>query len=126
MLKATHQAEKQVYSPGETIIKQGQPVEYFFMIANGEVEVVLNNPGCPELALARLGKGQFFGDVELMHNEDSVASVRAAHSGPVELSLLPKESFEELLNSSPGTQDVVEKVAKKRLKENLAQNGGCE
>jgi ABC-type lipoprotein export system ATPase subunit len=126
MLQATHQADKKVYSPGATIIEQGKPVEHFFMIANGEVEVVLNNPGCPELALARLGKGQFFGDVELMHNEDSVASVRAAFSGPVELSLLPKESFEELLNNSPGTQEVVEKVAKKRLEENLAQNGDCE
>jgi ABC-type lipoprotein export system ATPase subunit len=126
MLQATHQADKKVYSPGATIIEQGQPVEHFFMIANGEVEVVLNNPGCPELALARLGKGQFFGDVELMHNEESVASVRAAHTGPVELSLLPKESFEEILHSSPSTQEVVEKVAKKRLEENLAQNGDCE
>jgi len=126
MLKATHQAEKKIYLPGATIIEQGQPVEHFFMIANGEVEVVLKNPGCPELALARLGKGQFFGDVELMHNEESIASVRAAYSGPVELSLLPKESFEDLLNRSPSTQEVVEKVAKKRLEENLAQNGDCE
>lgn len=126
MLQATHQAQKQTFQPGTTIIEQGVQVEYFFMIAEGEVDVVLKNPGCPEIALARLGKGQFFGDVELIHNENSIASVRAALSGPVQLSMLPRSTFENLLDSSPQTQDVVEKVAAMRLQENLSRNGGCE
>jgi putative ABC transport system ATP-binding protein len=126
MLKATHQAEQKIYQPGATIVEQGLPIEHFFMIADGEVDVVLNNPGCPEMALARLGKGQFFGEVELLHNEDSIASERASLSEPVKLSLLPKAVFENLLEISPDTQDVIEQVAQKRLSENLAQNGDCE
>ncbi|MFN2177118.1 MAG: ATP-binding cassette domain-containing protein [Anaerolineales bacterium] len=126
MLQATHMAEKRLYQPGSIIIEQGQQVDHLFMIINGEVDVVLKNPGCPEISLARLGKGQFFGEVELIHNEDSIASVRAASRSEVELSLLPKEEFYRLLDGSPQTMDVIETVANKRLEENLAKNGGCE
>lgn len=125
MLAATHQAEKRVYQPGSTIIRQGERVEYFFMVASGAVDILLNNPGCPEISLARLGQGQFFGEVELMHSENSIASARAAPGGPVELALLSKEEFHQLLHGSQPTQDVVEKVARIRLEENLVQNGDC-
>lgn len=126
MLQATHQAEKRTYQPGEIIIQQGEAVEHFFMVADGSVEVVLNNPGCPEISLARMGQGQFFGDVELIHSENSVASVRASSEMPVSLSLIPKEDFNQLLSGSPPTLDMVKNVAQTRLEENLAQNGGCD
>ncbi len=126
MLQATHKAEKRIYQPGSVIIEQGQQVDHLFMIARGDVDVVLKNPGCAEIALARLGRGQFFGEVELMHREDSVASVKAAPRCEVELVLLPKEDFYRLLERSPQTMDVIETVASTRLEENLAKNGGCE
>jgi len=126
MLQATHKAEKRIYQPGSVIIEQGQRVDHLFMIARGDVDVVLRNPGCAEIALARLGRGQFFGEVELMHSEDSVASVKAAPRCEVELVLLPKEDFYRLLERSPQTMDVIETVASTRLEENLAKNGGCE
>ncbi len=125
MLAATHQAEKRVYQPGSTIIRQSERVEYFFMVSSGAVDILLDNPGCPEISLARLGQGQFFGEVELMHSENSIASARAAPGEPVELALLPKEEFHQLLRGSPPTQDAVEKVARIRLEENLTQNGDC-
>jgi ABC-type lipoprotein export system ATPase subunit len=126
MLQVTHQAAKRIYQPGSTIIHQGKEVEHFFMIASGEVDVVLNSPGCPEISLARLGEGQFFGEVELLHSDNSIASVRAAVTGPVELSLLPKDGFHQLLRGSPSTQEMVAIVAQMRLEENRAQNGNCE
>ena len=125
MLQATYQAEKRVYQPRETIIHQGQQLEYFFMVASGEVEIVLSNPGCPEISLARFGRGQFFGEVELMHTKNSIASVRAAPDSPVELCLLPKEVFYQLLRESPSTSLLIDKVAKNRLEENRASNGNC-
>jgi ABC-type lipoprotein export system ATPase subunit len=126
MLQATHKAEKRIYQPGSVIIQQGQQIDHLFMIARGDVDVVLKNPGCAEIALARLGRGQFFGEVELMHREDSIASVKAAPGCEVELVLLPKEDFYRLLERSPQTMDVIETVASTRLEENLAKNGGCE
>jgi ABC-type lipoprotein export system ATPase subunit len=126
MLEATHLAERRMYQPGRTIIHQGEHVEHFFMVSSGEVDVVLKNPGCPEISLARLGKGQFFGEVELLHSDHSIASVRAAQDEPVELCMLPKADFLQLLHNSPPTRDVVERIAQARREENLSQNGDCE
>jgi ABC-type lipoprotein export system ATPase subunit len=123
MLEATHQAERRRYEPGSVILQQGERVDHFFMIASGEVDVVLNSPGCPEIPLARLGEGQFFGEVELLHSGDSIASVRAANNGPVELSLLSKNGFQQLVDGSPPTQEMLSRVARTRREENLARNG---
>ena len=83
-------------------------------------------PAAPRLSLACLGEGQFFGEVELLHSEGSIASARAAATGPVELSLLPKNGFQQLLGGSAPTREMVEKVARMRRDENRALNGNCE
>jgi len=126
MLQASHEAEKRLYGPGSVILQQGQEVDHFFMIASGEVDVVLNSPGCPEISLARLAEGQFFGEVELLHSGNSIASIRAAATGPVELSLLSKSGFHQLLGGSPSTRETVARVAQMRMEENRAQNGNCQ
>ena len=125
MLQATHQAQRRDYPAGATIIRQGEPVENFFMVAEGAVDVWLSNPGCAEIALARLGSGQFFGEVELIHGEHSIASVRAAPDSGAELALLPREEFYRLMSRSPSTQAAVEQIAHSRLEENKAHNGDC-
>jgi ABC-type lipoprotein export system ATPase subunit len=126
MLAATHQAKKQLFPPGSTIIRQGEPVDYFFMVANGEVDVILSNAECPEMCLARLGPGQFFGEVELTQGRNSVASVRAAKNGPVELALLERDQFTQLLRGSPPTERALAEVAQTRLEENLTKSEGCQ
>jgi len=60
-----------------------------------------------------------------MHTKNSIASVRAAPDSPVELCLLPKEVFYQLLRESPSTSLLIDKVAKNRLEENRASNGNC-
>jgi CRP-like cAMP-binding protein len=121
MLQITHQAAKRVYQPGETILQQGERVGHFFMVASGEVEVVLNKPDCPEISLARLGAGQFFGEVELLNGGKSIASVRAALSGAVEIALLDREEFLRLLDSAPVMQAELTGVAQKRVQEHQAR-----
>jgi energy-coupling factor transporter ATP-binding protein EcfA2 len=118
MLAATHQAKKQTYSPNETILRQGEPVDHFFMVVAGEVEVMVSSSTCEDMSLARLGPGQFFGEVELTHGGNSIASVRAASDRSVELALLPKEEFINLLDNSRPTQEVLKQVAQARLSEN--------
>ena len=43
MLSATKKAEKRQFTPGEMILRQGEPVEHFFMIQAGEVEIVVTH-----------------------------------------------------------------------------------
>ena len=121
MLQITHQAAKRVYQPGETILQQGERVGHFFMVASGEVDVMLKKPDCPEISLARLGTGQFFGEVELLNGGKSIASVRAALSGPVEIALLDREEFLSLIESAPVMQAELTGIAQKRVQEHQAR-----
>jgi ABC-type lipoprotein export system ATPase subunit len=123
MLQITHQAAQRVYQPGETILQQGEQVGHFFMVASGEVDVVLKKPGGPEMGLARLGAGQFFGEVELLklNRGKAIASVRAASSGPAEIALLDREEFLRLIGSAPAMQAELAGVAQARWQEHQAR-----
>ena len=118
MLAATHQARKQTFPASETILRQGEPVDYFFMVSEGEVDILLENQDCGEMCLARLGPGQFFGEVELTQGGESIASVRASVTSPVELALLPKNEFFQLIDGSPLTRNVMTELATSRRGEN--------
>lgn len=118
MLAATHKARRETYPPSEAILRQGEPVDYFFMVSAGEVDILLENKDCEEMCLARLGPGQFFGEVELTQGGGSIASVRAGTGSAVELALLPKGEFFQLVDGSPLTRNVMDEVASSRLGEN--------
>ena len=126
LLQATKTAERRVYQPGSTILRQGERVDDFFMVAKGDVDIVLSNAACRELNLARLGPGQFFGEVEILRGGDSIASARAAGDEPVELAVLSKEVFKQLLRSSSPMEAAIDKEVNIRYQENLAQRGECE
>lgn len=125
MLNVTHQLERLVFHPGETIIRKEQHVDSFFMILHGEVEVILQGRKCPELIVARLSPGQFFGEVELVRGGLSIANVRATPEGPVELVALNRAIFTELLANSPLTDDAIGKIVQARLAENKANDRRC-
>ena len=87
------------------------------MIESGEVEIVAKNEKSKEMLLARLGHGQFFGEVELTLESHSIASVQGAECG-AELALLPKELFCELIDGSLLTRNAMQEIAATRLAEN--------
>ena len=123
MLQATHDLQRRSYRPGEIVIHKGEPVQYFYMIGRGCVEVVDGSTGSG--VVAELAANQFFGEVELMGEETdqkpgALATIRAGAS-PVELGLLSRELFHTILEESPETVALVEDVARKRRQENLAR-----
>lgn len=116
MLAATHKARKQTFAPRDTILQQGESVEYFCMVISGQVEVVAKNVQSHEVSLACLGPGQFFGEVELTQGGESIASVRAAARG-AEIALLPRDTFFDLIDNSPLTRKRIQEVAETRRAE---------
>jgi CRP-like cAMP-binding protein len=125
MLQATRRAQKRVYPPGRAIIRQGEHIEHFFMVTSGEVDVLLNEPECPEISLARLGRGQFFGEISLLRGGTATATVRSTLDGPVEVALLERGDFLHLVNGSPPTKTNLDRVAQARLEENRARVEEC-
>jgi CRP-like cAMP-binding protein len=118
MLKVTHLLEPKEIPASSTIIQKGEHVDYFFMIARGQVDIVLEGPKRPEVTLARLGPGEFFGEVELIHGGNSIASVRAAPDSPVKLVALHHKDFSQMLAGSPLTDDAICRIVQARLAQN--------
>ena len=86
------------------------------MIVAGEVEIVINTNKHNERSLARLGPGQFFGEVELIQGGQSIASVRASEQG-VKVAILPKDEFYRLVDGSPLTRSAIQQTAISRVAE---------
>jgi ABC-type lipoprotein export system ATPase subunit len=120
MLKVSKILKSREYAPGEMILRKGGQVENFYMVAAGQVEIVLQHPKKEEFTLARLGPGEFFGEVELIHGGDSIASVRANEEGAVRLMTLPHADFNAMLKGSPLTDEALCKIVQARLAENRA------
>ena len=120
MLEATRLLEHFTYQPNSMILPAGQHVDYFFMIKSGQVEVVLECGSHREdsVTIARMGPGQFFGDIELVRGGQSVACIRADPEGPVELVALRRADFQKLLGQSPLTEEAIGNIVQIRLAEN--------
>jgi ABC-type lipoprotein export system ATPase subunit len=117
MLDATRRAARRTVAPGSPVLRQGEPVEHFFMIVSGSVEIVAKAAQAGEMQLACLGPGQFFGEVELTQGGHAIAGVRGGSSG-AELALLPRASFYELIEGSPLTRHAIDALATERMAEN--------
>jgi ABC-type lipoprotein export system ATPase subunit len=118
MLAVTKKAHRLTFQPGQAILQRDIHVDSFFMIARGEVEIVLQGSKNEDVMVTRLKPGQYFGEVELLRGGKSIASVRAAAGEPVELLTLPRDDFYSLLKESPLTEESLGRIAQLRLEEN--------
>ena len=120
MMEFSKIAEKVTYPAKTTIISRDEHVEYFFMIDKGEVEVVLLDRKREETVISRLTPGEFFGEIELLRGGKSIANVRAAADGPVELLAIKREDFKRVMDESPITVEAVGKIVQERLEAHRA------
>lgn len=87
------------YEAGEDIVEVGDPGHSLFLILEGEVRV-LYPARSTDFELARLGVGDFFGEMALLNDKPRSATVRAV--GPVKVAALAKDDFRSILLESPG------------------------
>ena len=86
------------YEPGDYIIKQGEPPSGFYVIEQGEVEIVRTSPEKPAgEVIATLGAGNFFGEGALINNQPRTASVRART--PLEVVVMGRNVFTTISKS---------------------------
>ena len=64
--------------PGEVILAEGEPGEGLFVIATGGVKVFIANPSGRNVPVARLGEGQYFGEIASLSGRPRTATVIAA------------------------------------------------
>jgi len=109
------------FMSGEAIIRQGDPGSELYIVQRGEVAVCVGRNETESIAeLARLGTGEFFGEMSLMTGEKRAATVRAFTD--CELVEVGREAFHAVIASDPKIIEPITRVLVDRqlaLKENL-------
>lgn len=91
------------------IIRKGDPGDNFFIIVSGKVEI-LNDVG---ITISTLSKGEVFGEMSLICNEEVGATVQASES--TELLCISQKFFKKILRKYPSFQLYFTKLMAKRL-----------
>jgi CRP-like cAMP-binding protein len=89
--------EDQEFSAGETVIKENEPGEMFYLIKSGYVQVSSGPAGPLEEAI-ELWPGDYFGDESLIANTPRNATVTMVEDGI--LGCLDRSGFDEILRQS--------------------------
>ncbi|KIW00105.1 uncharacterized protein PV09_08290 [Verruconis gallopava] len=85
--------ETQKYAAGETIIREGDPGESFFILESGEADVFKKSEG--NTVLKTYKKGDYFGELALLNDAPRAATVVAKTE--VKVATLGKDGFQRLL-----------------------------
>ena len=99
-------------SAGDTIVRQGAPADKFFIVTEGEVEVVRERNGSEE-SVTTLKPGEYFGEVAIMRDLPRSATVKA--SSDTKLLALDRDAFKTLVAHSLGTTDDFDRLIGERL-----------
>ncbi|HEY8871669.1 MAG TPA: ATP-binding cassette domain-containing protein [Stellaceae bacterium] len=102
----THIAEhmtKRHFMPGEPVVREGDVGHELFLVSEGEVRVERAGH-----EIARLGPGEFFGELALMSGDPRNATVIA--EDPVETYVLGEEEFHAAIEQSASFRDQLRRV----------------
>jgi len=106
---------------GDVIVRQGAPADKFFIIVDGEVEVLHEQDGATK-RLATLTAGQFFGEMAILRDSPRMATVKAL--GQATLFAMERDAFRGLVAQSMGTTRDFDQVIQQRLEEIRGSNAG--
>lgn len=112
------------FASGETLTRQGAIAHWLYIILGGEVSVRVGTVDGLEREVARLGPGDFFGEMSLLTGERRSATVVALTN--VECFRLDRSVFETLLQRSPDIAEVVAEILARRRVELVAVREGLD
>jgi CRP-like cAMP-binding protein len=88
---------EQTFSPGTTVVREGKMSGVgFYIVSDGEASVSIGGE-----EVARLGPGDYFGELGLIGRRERAATVTAVT--PLTCQMMATWDLEELVMSNPGT-----------------------
>jgi CRP-like cAMP-binding protein len=101
---------------GVDVITEGEPGKGLFLILSGEVDVITGAAGPEPVKLAHLRTGEMFGEMSLVTDQPTTATVRAAM--PTTVLFLAREYVERLAAAVPEIGTYFEELAMNRARDN--------
>jgi len=104
---------KHTFKKGATIVPQGKPGRFFAVIFTGKVKVTLKQGFLRKKVLAELEAGHYFGEISLLSDEPTTASIIASEK--TEVFLLNRTDFKHILASNCQLAAKIRSIAENRL-----------
>lgn len=112
--RVTPDIERKTYANGQTVILRGEISSGFCIIKKGSAVATYKTPKGP--VQQPLKAGDFFGEITLLEDNPSDASIKASEDDTVVLTI-PPESFRKLLEMQPILKkSLLDKAAERRKK----------
>lgn len=103
------------FSPDTVVVRQGEAGGTFYLIASGQVRVLVAEAGDKEVA--RLGPGMFFGEMAVITRQPRSATV--ATTEPTDLICFSREPVVEILRDYPKVRELLGSIGLARTEENI-------
>lgn len=98
-----------VWPTGHRVFVHGTPSSGLYIVLSGRVRVLGEGGG----ELAKLGAGEHFGELSLLHGTTHQSTVETLE--PTELLVVPKERFDALLAEHTELSDAIHRKAEERM-----------
>ena len=108
--------EPVTFPAGEAVVRQGEPGDALYLVCEGRLRVVVSVDG-QERELARLGPGEYFGEMALLYDQPRSATVTCVE--PTRLYRLRKADFDWLLSEAAAAGHELERVSSRRRRVEL-------
>jgi CRP-like cAMP-binding protein len=101
---------------GTLLVTREKPGDGLYVILSGRAEVLDHNKDGKDVVIAELREGDVFGEMSMLWNKDTCASVRA--QTPCVVLRLPRQSFGEVIMTHPQILETLAALSEKRQKQN--------
>jgi len=105
-------AHERIFRPGDVVIEEGSTDTSLLIITSGVVQIVKQGSAGREIEIARLGAGDFIGEMSLMTGKPRSATVRAIV--PVSGIIVPKEGLEPIIQHNPALSEQIARIMVER------------
>ena len=101
--------------PGDIVIEEGEPGRGLYIIMRGQFDVTKVDGGVTR-QVAKLAPGDVFGEISLLRDAPTTATVTSARQG--EVMFLPREAFKAVMSTHPETIRALKDLSTERLRAN--------
>ena len=110
----------QVHQTRTKVIVENEPVDFLYIVLEGQVRVWTMGPRNNEVELKCLGPGAYFGEVSLMSGNKATATVQVIR-GPAEFVTIDRDHLLEFIEEDEKVRKMLQGVTLARAKDTIGK-----
>ena len=95
------------FTPGQTVLRQGDPADEFYIIVRGQVEIINEHPAGHTIFLNTLTAGDYFGEIGLLQGQPRNATVKATEDSELIVMALCRDEFLTVMSESEPSNEAI-------------------